>query len=192
LNFATKPKEKIKYLRKNLEERIKEFFKTKRGKSYIKIFISVLIASIITSISLKITNQKYQKEIEKIKQKIEIETSKKDTKKIREEYQKYKEIITIWEISKDQNKAIYEFLILISKAVNEKIQINEISISAQDSLKINFAITGITKQGQSLKSFSSKLNKQKKNKILVKSEITEIQKENDKIKFRISGNFSLK
>lgn len=172
-------------------EEIKEFFKTKRGKNYIKIFISVLTASIITSVSLKITNQKYRNEIGELKQKIEAETTKKDIKKIREEYQKHKEIITLWEISKDQSKAIYEFLILISKAVNQGIQINEINISNQGSLNIGFTMAGIAKQGQSLKSFSSELNKRKRNEIIIKSDITEIQKQNDKIKFRISGNFTL-
>lgn len=174
-----------------LEERIKQFLKSKIGKRYIKIFTVVLTTSIIVSVSLRITNQKYQREIEELKQKIQTEANRKDIKKLREEYQKYKEILTLWEISKDQSKAIYEFLILISKAVSEKIQINEIHINPDGFPNISFAIHGIAKHGQSIKTFSSKLNKQKRTEILVKSEITELQRENDKIKFKISGNLTI-
>lgn len=173
---------------------IAQILKTKRGKKYAKIFAVILSVSVVLFISLNITNRRYEKDIEELKTKIEFESQKKNIQNIKEEYQRYKEFLNLWEVSKIQNESIYEFFVLLSNSVSNSIQIDKIEIYPQDenSLIFSFIIYGIAKDSSNVKTFASKLNK-KRGDIVSFSEILELLKsdENKFFKFKINGKFHL-
>lgn len=174
-------------------EEIADFFKTRKGRRYIKVSTAFLLVSVIVFVSLKVTNINYQREIEDLKNKIEAESRRLDSQRLKEEYIRYKEFLTLWESSRYQSEAIYDFLVLLSKAVSRNIQINKIEISLEDenSQFIDFALHGLAKNGDSIRTFASRLNK-KRGKLLVRADITEISKgENELFVFKISGIFGL-
>lgn len=170
---------------------ILESLKTRKGRRFLKILVSFFVFSFIFFLSLKMANKRYQEEIEDLKKKLQSSLNTEKVKKLREDYQKYKELLTLFENSKYESETIYEFFILLSRSVSSRIQINKIEIFPKDHKSIEFFIYGLAKDSSNVRAFARRMTK-KRGKIISTCDILELSREeqSDLFKFKVSGRFT--
>lgn len=155
--------------------------------------LAILVTSLILFVSLSLANRRYRAEIEDLESRLRQEVKDEYARNMRERYQGYRELFAFWERAMHRVDGTYEFLVLLSKAVSTKIQIDGLEIASQDDsgYSVAFRISGLAKDGPSLKAFASRLNR-KRGRLFVRADLSEIRREEDgMLSFKITGTFLL-